>query len=95
MRGPVRGGVRIGRVKDLSAGGAYVALPDPFSNSALLQLTVYKDDLVFRCKAKVIHRTDGIGMGLMFREVTAEAEAVLRLWLGEAETGERSTSQTT
>jgi len=77
-------GVRVGRVKDLSLQGAYVALSDPFPANAQVQVALSTEHLVFRCQGTVAYSSKGIGMGISFREVLPASQAVLEEWLRES-----------
>lgn len=76
-----RSGVRIGRVKDLSLSGSYVAMPNPFPKHAKILITISTVVSVFRCEGSVAHSTPGIGMGVTFCNILPASQAVLQEWL--------------
>jgi PilZ domain len=83
--------VRIGRVRDISAGGSYVALADTLSLGSLVIVTITTPDAIFQCEATVVHSTRGIGVGLEFRDIAPRFQVVLDRWLNEA--ASRASSQ--
>ena len=72
---------RIARVTDLSLAGAYLAMTDPFSKHASVVVKIHTKAEYFQCDATVAHSTHGIGMGVMFRDMSPPLLAVLREWL--------------
>ncbi len=77
--------IRIGRVRDISSGGSYIALADTFSKGSLVIVTISSLDAIFQCEATVVHSTMGIGMGLEFRNIAPRFQGVLDAWLKQAE----------
>jgi len=72
---------RVGRVMDLSFAGAYLAMTNPFSKHASVVIKIRTQTDYFECNATVVHSTHGIGMGVMFREISPPFLIVLREWL--------------
>src|SRR5712692_5944668 len=72
---------RIARVTDLSVAGAYLAMTNPFSKHASVVIKIRTKAEYFQCNATVAHSTHGIGMGVMFRDISPPFLAVLREWL--------------
>jgi hypothetical protein len=77
-------GMRNACVTELSIGGCYLAMPDPFSKEALITIKIRTRNQFFECKAVVVHSTFGIGMGVEFREVSPPFVIVLQEWLFSA-----------
>jgi hypothetical protein len=77
-------GVRNACVTELSIGGCYLAMPDPFSKGVLITIKIRTRNQFFECKAVVVHSTFGIGMGVEFREVSPPFVIVLQEWLFSA-----------
>ena len=73
--------VRPASVKDLSVFGAYLAMPDPFSNGAVIIVKIRTQTEFFQCKATVAHSTDGLGMGIEFSNMNPAFRTVLQEWL--------------
>jgi len=78
---------RVGRVKDLSFGGCYVAMPEPFSEGFEVTVRLTTESEVFECDAVVSRVTHGIGMGLRFHTIEPRFRRVLESWLGAAQAG--------
>lgn len=76
--------VRSARLRDLSSGGAYLAMSDPFSKNASIRVKIRTKVDFFQADATVVHSTHGLGMGVMFHVVPAPFQIVLRQWLSEA-----------
>jgi PilZ domain len=76
--------VRKARVRDLRIHGCYLAMPDPFSESALVLVKIRTRTEFFQADATVAHSTFGAGMGVMFNEVSPPFLIVLQRWLSEA-----------
>jgi hypothetical protein len=72
---------RIARVTDLSVVGAYLALTNPFSTDASVLIKIRTNTEFFQCHATVAHSAHGIGMGVMFRDITPPFLMVLQEWL--------------
>jgi len=74
---------RVGRVKDLSRLGAYIAVVDPFPTHSGVFITISTAVSAFRCEGTVANSTRGIGMGITFRNILPASQAVLDEWLNE------------
>jgi hypothetical protein len=68
-------------VKDLSIAGAYVAIKAPFPKHASILIKLRTSTEFFQCHATVVHATHGIGMGVMFRDISPPFLLVLQRWL--------------
>jgi hypothetical protein len=73
--------VRPASVKDLSVFGVYLAMPDPFSKGAVILVKIRTQREFFQCNAKVVHSTDGLGMGIEFTDVIPAFRTVLQEWV--------------
>lgn len=78
---------RVGRVKDVSFGGCYVAMPEPFSEGCEVTVRITTESELFECDAVVSRVTHGIGMGLRFHTIAPRFRRVLESWLNAAEAG--------
>ena len=78
---------RVGRVKDLSIGGCYVALPEPFSEGSEVTVRITTENDLFECGAVVSRATHGIGMGLRFHAIEPRFRRVLESWLAASQSG--------
>jgi hypothetical protein len=72
------------RISDLSFGGCYVDTVNPLPDGTLVHLRIFTETHSFEAPATVVYSHAYLGMGMMFREVRAQSEEVLRLWLPEA-----------
>jgi hypothetical protein len=73
--------VRPARVRDLSIAGAYLAMPNPFSRGASIFVKIRTDIEFFQCRATVAHSAEGLGMTVMFYEVSPPFLLVLQGWV--------------
>jgi len=74
-------GIEVGRVKDLSLGGCYVAIQQPLPENTLFLLTIHHGRESFTCQARVITATSGIGAGVQFVDPDGASRGVLNRWL--------------
>lgn len=68
---------------DLSEGGIYVHTGRAFPSGTFISLALPLKDKVLRLKAKVQHSQAGVGMGLMFVEMTEEQKQTIKDYLVE------------
>jgi hypothetical protein len=73
--------VRPASVKDVSVFGVYLAMPDPFSKGAVILVKIRTQTEFFQCNAKVVHSTDGLGMGIEFTDMIPAFRTVLQEWV--------------
>lgn len=71
------------RTSELGIGGCYVETLNPFPEGALVHLRILKDEGVFETKAKVVYCHSNCGMGLAFRDTTAQQRSLLEDWLAQ------------
>lgn len=76
--------VRPARVRDLSIAAAYLAMPNPFSRGASIFVKIRTDIEFFQSRATVAHSAEGLGMTVMFYEVSPPFLLVLRRWILDA-----------
>jgi hypothetical protein len=69
------------RVSDLSVGGCYVDTVNPFPGGTEVRVKIFTMTEKFEAPATVAYAVQNLGMGLNFRAVASEDEAVLRGWL--------------
>jgi two-component system, chemotaxis family, chemotaxis protein CheY len=80
--------IRSALVRDLSIAGAYLAMPNPFSKSASIQIKISTQSTqreFFQADATVARSTYGLGMGVMFNAVSPPFLIVLQQWLSQAQ----------
>jgi hypothetical protein len=70
---------------DVSFGGCYVNTLNPFRLGATLRLKIEHGGERLEAEANVCTRFEGSGMGLAFRDITAEQATLLAQWLPAAE----------
>jgi hypothetical protein len=73
--------VRNACVADLGFHGCYLSMPDCFSKGASVMVKIRTETEFFQCQATVARSTSGVGMGVMFREISPPFQVVLRQWL--------------
>jgi len=78
-----------GRCSDLGPGGCYVDTLSPLVVGTAVRVRIERDMREFEATAVVAFAQSPMGMGLAFKEVKPESEAVLRYWIGEL-SGEKS-----
>lgn len=78
-----------GRCSDLGPGGCYVDTLSPLVIGAAVRVRIERDMHEFEATAVVAFAQAPMGMGLAFREIKPESEAVLRSWISEL-SGEES-----
>ncbi|MGC1615638.1 MAG: PilZ domain-containing protein [Candidatus Acidiferrum sp.] len=72
------------RISDLSLSGCYVDTVNPLPGGTAVHLKIFTETHSFEAPATVVYSHAHLGMGMVFREVQAKNEEVLRLWLPEA-----------
>jgi PilZ domain len=72
------------RISDLSLSGCYVDTVNPLPGGTIVQLRIFTETHSFEAPATVVYSHTHLGMGMKFRDVQANNEEVLRLWLPEA-----------
>ena len=70
-----------GRVNDLGALGCYVDTINPLPDGTAVQIKIFNDSQLFEAPATVVYSHTHLGMGLAFREVQGQSQAVLQSWL--------------
>jgi len=72
------------RISDLSLSGCYVDTINPLPDGTLVHLKIFTESHSFEAPATVVYSHTHLGMGMKFRDVQAQHQEVLRLWLPEA-----------
>jgi len=72
-----------GRVSDLSRSGCYVEMMSPFPLGSQLKMRIMKNKTPFLAQATVAYATEGMGMGVKFKELEPEQILILEKWLSE------------
>jgi hypothetical protein len=68
----------VASTKDISPGGLYLNTQTVIPHGAVLLVRIpFRPDAEVVCRAEVIYSEPGRGVGLRFRDVTAEGRAVL------------------
>jgi len=70
-----------GRVADLSLSGCYVEIPIPFELGKLLKIGIWFGQTKAWAEARVAHRTPGVGVGLIFTEISEPDLDLIRRYL--------------
>lgn len=69
------------RISELSLGGCYVDMVDPFSVGATVRIYITHGTSVFRAAGFVVYSNPNAGMGVAFRRLDPDSRAVLEQWL--------------
>lgn len=72
-----------GRVSDLGVGGCYIDTVSPLPVGASLLIKLVSGNHSVAAKAAVIYAQVGMGMGLVFTEISADHKERLSAWLRE------------
>jgi hypothetical protein len=72
------------RVSELCLNGCYLDMMNPFPVDTVVLLTIESDAAVFQTRAKTIHSTPNIGVGVTFLDQTPESQPILNRWLHQA-----------
>lgn len=77
-------GVRIsGRISEISRKGCYLDILNGLPVGTRLRLIISRDQGAFSTDAKIIYVQPGMGMGILFLDVTPDQMKVLDSWLAE------------
>lgn len=80
---PASGTQREGTVENISHGGCYVRMRDPFPLWTRLRLWIVYRGQQFESEVSVTHARGGHGMGIQFEKITPENLEMLEHWLRE------------
>src|ERR1700685_354820 len=78
-----------GRMTDLGMGGCYVDAMMTFPVDTVVHMRMMGEDLKCEADARVIFSKPGLGMGLMFTDLTAAHQRYLAEWVDELSGTER------
>jgi hypothetical protein len=72
--------------RDVSVGGMFVNAQDPFPADSIVSLAFRLDPIapLFTCHGKVAYAIKGLGMGVMFSELSEEIRQALQKFVDEA-----------
>jgi hypothetical protein len=76
---------RSGRTSDLSLGGSYIDMLNPFPRGTLVRLRIFNDKGVLEARGRVISSHAGFWMGIGFTHITPDQRSVLKGSLTELE----------
>ena len=71
------------RATDLSMGGCYMDMINPFETGTDVHLRLVSGGKAFQAEARVLYATPGMGMGLAFTRMTPAHLEVLSGWMRE------------
>ncbi len=74
---------RSGRTSDLSLGGSYIDILNPFPKGTLVHLRIFSDKGVFETRGRVVSSHAGFWMGIDFSEMTPDQRLALEGLLAE------------
>jgi hypothetical protein len=80
---PETGTQREGTVDNISRGGCFVRLADPFLLWAKVKLWVVYRHQQFEAEGSVTHSRLGYGMGIAFEKIPAASQEMLEHWIHE------------
>lgn len=72
------------RTSDVSQTGCYIDTLNPVPQGSKIRLRLTHDDEVFEAIGRIVYVSYGLGMGVVFTEVTPEQQQRLERWLGES-----------
>ena len=75
------------KVAKLSHHGCYVEVTDTLPVGREISMKIFAESECFACTAKVVYELQNSGMGLSFKQVSSENEALLNQWLLKANEG--------
>ena len=72
--------------RDISVGGMFLNDPEPFPKKSVVSLVfrLSPTDPVMTCEGEVVYSIKGVGMGVMFTEVSPEVRQALEKFVSEA-----------
>jgi hypothetical protein len=73
--------VRPAHIRDLSLAGVYLAMPNPFPKGESIFVKIRTEIEFFQSRATVAHSAEGLGMTVMFYEVSPPFLLVLQSWI--------------
>jgi hypothetical protein len=72
-----------GRISEISRQGCYVDVLNTLPVDRLIHVRILRDQGTFISPGKIIYAQQGMGMGVVFRDPTADQLRILDLWLAE------------
>ena len=69
------------RISELSSGGCYVDMVNPFPPGAAVRIHITRGACVFHAAGFVVYSNPNVGMGVAFRRLDPESRALLEEWL--------------
>lgn len=72
------------RVSELSMGGCYLDMMNPFPTGTLVLVKISAGEDFFQAKAKVVYSQMNMGAGVAFQEFEQASRIVLERWMDEA-----------
>ena len=72
--------------RDVSVGGMFVNTQEPFPADSVVSLAYRLDPIapLFTCQGKVAYAIQGLGMGVMFTDLSEEVRQALQKFVDEA-----------
>jgi hypothetical protein len=72
--------------RDVSAGGMFLNDPNPFPKNSIVSLAfrLSPTDVLLSCQGEVVYSLKGVGMGIMFTEVSEEIRQALDKFVNQA-----------
>jgi hypothetical protein len=72
--------------RDVSAGGMFLNDPNPFPKSSIVSLAfrLTPTDPLLTCQGEVVYSLKGVGMGIMFTQVSEEIRQALDKFVEQA-----------
>ena len=72
--------------RDVSAGGMFLNDPNPFPKNSMVSLAfrLSPTDPLLSCQGEVVYSLKGVGMGIMFTEISEENRQALEKFVNEA-----------
>jgi len=72
--------------RDISAGGMFLNDPEPFPKNSVVSLAfrLNPTDPVMSCQGEVVYSIKGVGMGVMFTQISPEVRQALESFVNES-----------
>lgn len=69
------------RTSELGLNGCYIDTLEPFPVGTSVRMRIFKDREVFESAGRVLYSHPGIGMGILFVDLTLDQRPVLERWV--------------
>jgi PilZ domain len=71
------------KTSDLSIGGCFLDMLNPSSQGTDIRVRIFHNDMTFTAPASVVFVLPNMGMGIVFKSVENDQQAILQQWLSD------------